>query len=331
MKRVAPCIGTVASALCLAALGCNEPEPQGQQEPEAAPQEARAPVVDPITLLQATEAPELPGPLAKLRFGMSKEEARAAAPELGDGSRYLDEFRGALFGYAIDEHTGRLRSSTLRIDGADMAGLLGQAWGEPTRSDGPKGVVLRWYDAAEGLRATVSPKSGRTDEARFDGYLPVTKLLGEDESTLGFEAPDRPLLGATRKDLATHYADVLEVLTEDEAEKRRRELEKLTGEAPPTVATDLELPPTEHADQLTRVRPHFGDDGTIDRYRVDIAYGTVQGARDALLARFQAKWGEPQTQEKYGKTLLVFRERPRITVEDDPVAKAWTVELELVP
>lgn len=327
---------TVALALCLGATtGCDKSE-EKKDEAKADDKsgEKAAPAKDPAELLKATKTPELPGPLATLSFGMTADEAKKAAPSLEDGGKFLDEYGGAYFSYYVPDDTGKLKSASLQIEGADMAKLLTEAWGEPKKGEDLGKPKFFWFNEAKKMRATVSQGYGKEDEVQFEAYLPAQELLGDGKTTLGFEKADQPLLGATREQLAKSYADVLEVLSEEEAEKKRKELEKFTGKdlsalGPAAASSNIDLLPTEYGSQFTRVHPNFADDGTIDRFRVGIDFEPVPEAKEEILALIKAKWGEPTEEEKYGDTILVFNEDPRVTVKEDTISKKWDVEVEL--
>ncbi len=328
---------SVALALGLfATAGCDKKADDKADTKADAKADAKAakPAKDPAELLKASKIPELPGPLAKLQFGMSADDAKKAAPELEDGGKFLDEFKGAYFSYYVPDDTGKLKSASLQIEDTDMSKVLTEAWGEPSKGEDLGKPKFFWFNEAKKIRATVSQGYGKEDEVQFEAYLPAKELLGEGKETLGFEKADRPLLGATREELAKNYADVLETLTEEEAEKRRKELEKFTGKdlsalGPAAAASNIDLLPTEYGSQFTRVHPNFSDDGKIDRVRVGIDWEPFPAAKDEILGLIKAKWGEPKEEEKYGKKLLIFNDSPRVVVEEDTISKKWDIEMEV--
>lgn len=325
---------TVGLALSLGATGCDksDDEPADAKGDAKAEAKADAPTKDPAELLKSSKVPALPGPLATLKFGMSAEEAKKAAPELEDGGKFLDEYKGAYFSYYVPDDTGKLKSASLQIEGTEMAKLLTEAWGEPKKGEDLGKPKYFWFNEGESIRATVAEGYGKEDEVQFEAYLPAKELLGEGKETLGFEKADRPLLGATPEELATAYADVLETLTAEEAEKKRKDLEKFTGKdlsalGPAAASSNIDLLPTEFGSQFTRVNPTFGDDGKIERFRVGIAWEPYPAAKDEILGLIEAKWGEPKEEEKYGKKILVFNDAPRVVVEEDTISKKWDIEV----
>lgn len=324
---------TIALSLCLGVAACDDSKDKKDDAKADSKDEAKkeTPAQDPLELLKASKTPELPGPLATLTFGMSPEEAQKAAPILEDGGKFLEEFKGAYFSYYIPDDDKKLKSASLQVEGTDMAKVLTEAWGEPSKGEDLGKPKFFWFNEAKKMRATVSQGYGKEDTVQFEAYLPAKELLGEGKETLGFENADRPLLGATHEDLSKHYADVLEVLTKEEAEKQREQIKKLTGhdlgEASP--ASNIDLLPTEYGSQFTRVNPHFGDDGKIDRFRVGIDWEPFPAAKEEILGMIKAKWGEPKEEEKYGKKILVFSDSPRVVVEEDTISKKWDIEVEV--
>src|SRR5690606_24908840 len=190
---------TVGLALSLGATGCDksDDEPADAKGDAKAEAKADAPTKDPAELLKSSKVPALPGPLATLKFGMSAEEAKKAAPELEDGGKFLDEYKGAYFSYYVPAATGKLKSASLQIEGTEMAKLLTEAWGEPKKGEDLGKPKYFWFNEGESIRATVAEGYGKEDEVQFEAYLPAKELLGEGKETLGFEKADRPLLGAT--------------------------------------------------------------------------------------------------------------------------------------
>ncbi|MCH9683827.1 MAG: hypothetical protein K0V04_20515 [Deltaproteobacteria bacterium] len=322
----------VVLAVCFGVVSCDEPPPiQAEAKADTkADAKAAPPPMDPAELLQSSKTPTLPGPLARLSFGMTADQAKEAVPELGDGSTYLERYKGAYFSYEIVPQTNKLGSASLQIDGADMTRLLTEAWGAPKKGEDLGKPKLFWFNEADEIRATVVLGTNRQDVVRFSPYLPAKELLGEGTQTLGFERADRPLLGATREQLASSYTDVLEPLPPREIERRRTLLRKALGKEVSRTAAmgDITLLPTEYGGQLTRVSPHFGDDGTIDRIRVSLDWAAYPAAKEEILGLVEAKWGKPNKAEKYGKTLLIFHDAPRVVVEEDTISNNWHIEIE---
>ncbi|HET6586113.1 MAG TPA: hypothetical protein VFG69_21795 [Nannocystaceae bacterium] len=283
--------------------------------------------------LFTSKLPELPGPLAKLTFGMTTEEVKKAAPELEDGYARAKEFKDTYFGYYVPD-SGKKQLASVRValdgEGADLEKVLVAAWGEPKRGtelDKPK---LYWFNPEKKIRATVHQGYGKENEVQFEPYLPAKELLGEGKEKLGFETT--PLLGATYDVLKKDYAQWLEVMTKEEAEKQREKIEKMTGQkldilGDAVASTNIDLPTTEFGSSFTRVNPTM-ENGKIVRFRVGIDYDPFPPAKDEIFALLKAKWGEPKEQEKYGRKQFLFNAaNPTVVVEDDDISKKWDIEV----
>lgn len=282
--------------------------------------------------LFTSKVPELPGPLAKLTFGMSEAEVTKAVPEIDGGYAKAAEYKDTWLGYYIPDKGKKLQSVRVVVEaeGADIEKILTAAWGEPKRGtelDQPK---LFWFNADKGIRATISKGYGKEKEVQFEAYLPAAKLLGEGKDKLGFETS--PLLGASYDDLKKNYANYLEVLTKEEAEQQREQIEKMTGQkldvlGEATASTNIDLPPTEYGSSFTRVNPTL-EGGKIVRFRVGIDYEPLPAAKDEIFAMLKAKWGEPKEQEDLGRKQWVFNAAaPKVVVEDDDISKKWDIEV----
>lgn len=291
-----------------------------------------APVEKDPKELFATKVPELPGPLAKLKFGMTEEEVKKAAPELEDGYSKSKEFKETWLGYYVPDDKKKLQSVRVVVEaeGVELEKLLVAAWGEPKRGtelDKPK---LFWFNPEKELRATMSLGYGKEKEVQFEPYLPAKKLLGEGKEKLGFETT--PLLGSSYADLQKNYAQYLEVLTKEQAEKQRANIEKMMGKkldvlGDAVASTNIDLLPTEFGNNFTRVNPTIENDKIV-RFRVGIDHEPFPPAKDEIFAMLEAKWGKPIEEEKYGRKQFVFNAAaPRVVVEDDDISKKWDIEV----
>lgn len=330
--RFTTIVSTLASLLLLTSTACDEQKKDAKQSEAEAKAEEKAPAKKDPKELFASEKPELPGPLATLEFGMAPEEVKKAAPSVGDGYEKAEEYEETYFGYYVPEDSGKLKSARVVVEaeGFDLEKVLTEAWGEPKKGEDLGKPKLYWFNPEKKVRATISQGFGKEKEVQFEQYLPAKELLGEGKETLGVE--DHPLLGATYDDLTTHYKEHLEVLTQEQAQKQRERMEKMTGKdlsalGDAVATSNIDLPPTEFGSQFTRIHPTF-EDGKIARYRVQIDYKPYPEAKDEILGFIKEKWGEPKEEEKYGKKLLVFNKNPRVVVEDDDISKAWDIEIE---
>lgn len=313
-----------------AAAGKSDAKTAGKAEPDAEA-DAVTPTKDPKALFTST-SPELPGPLAKLRFGMTKAEITEAAPELEDGYASAKEYADTWFGYYVP--TERKTLNTVRVvveaEGFELEKVLTAAWGEPERGTHLEHAKLFWFNPEKELRATVSMGYGKEKEVQFERYLPAKRLLGEGKDRLGIETT--PLLGATYEDLAKNYGQWLEILTKEQAERQRAQLEAMTGKTLDILgdavpSTNIDLLPTEYGSSFTRINPTL-EDGKIVRLRLGIDYEQFPPAKDEILALLKAKWGEPTAHDDHGRKKWLFNAAsPKVVVEDDQISGAWDIEL----
>ena len=131
-------VASFLPCLLLAAPACDETNKDDGKAAEEAKAETKAEpeAKDPKELF-ASKAPELPGPLAKLEFGMSEDEVKKAAPSLGDGYEKFEEYKDTYLGYYVPEDTGKLKNARVVVEaeGFDLAKALTEAWGEPMKGE----------------------------------------------------------------------------------------------------------------------------------------------------------------------------------------------------
>ena len=293
-----------------------------------------AEVKDPATLF-AKGPPDLPGPLAKLKWGMPEEEVKKAAPELEDGYSKAKEYKDTYFGYYCPEDTGKLQSMRVVVEaeGADLEKILTAAWGAPKKGEDLGKPKLFWFNPDKKIRATIQQGFGKEKEVQFEPYLPYAELLGEGKETLGFEVADKPLLGASYDDLQKHYGQWLEGLSKEEAEKQRKQIEKMTGKdlsalGDAVASTNIDLHPTEFGSSFTRVHPKL-EEGKITEFRVGIDWEPFPAAKDEIFEAIKGKWGaEPKEEEDLGRKQFVFNDKPKVVVREDTITKKWDIIVE---
>jgi hypothetical protein len=321
-------------ALALALLSpvaCDKSAEPAKTDDKAAAKEAPAPAAkDPKELFTA-KVPELPGPLAKLKFGMTEEEIKKAAPEV-EAYGKSKEFKDTYLGYYVPDDKKALQSVRVVVegDGVSLEKILVAAWGEPKRGTALGNPKLFWFNPEKEIRATIDTGYGKQNEVQFEPYLPAKKLLGEGKEKLGIETT--PLLGATPEDLQKNYAQYLEVMTKEQAEEQRKRIEKMAGQnldalGAAGASTNLDLPPTEFGSSFTRINPTI-EGGKIVRFSVGIPFEPFPPAKDEILALLKAKWGDPKEQEEYGRKQWLFNPAaPKVIVEADDISNEWDIEV----
>lgn len=329
-------VSSLALAFALLAIpACDKPAETSKTDDKAAKDgkgDAKAPASekDPKELF-TSKVPELPAPLAALKFGMTEEEIKKAAPDI-EAYGKSKEFKDTYLGYYVPDDKKTLQSVRVVVEaeGVSLEKLLTAAWGEPKRGENLGNPKLFWFNPEKEIRASIDTGYGKEKEVQFDPYLPAKKLLGEGKEKLGIETT--PLLGATVEDLQKNYAQYLEVMTKEQAEEQRKQIEKMAGQNLDALgaagpSTNLDLLPTEYGSSFTRINPTF-EGGKMVRYRVGIAFEQFPPAKDEILALLKAKWGEPKEQEEYGQKQWLFNAAaPKVIVKDDDISKQWDIEV----
>ena len=325
-----------------AACGKGDKKPAGSTGSGDSPKTTEAPPAPAKKALGAdlfgkTVAP--PGPLAKVAFGSSLDDAKKAAPEIfakpAEAYYLIDDpaIDGVSYGVGIDKDTKKVDQMKVTVPAAAKA-MIATAWGAGKDAKDTLGKPETvWLDPAGGWRAILEPGF---DEKRLDldfhPYLPAAKLLGDGPDTVGF-AP-QGILGATIADLRTRFGAALVEEDAAQAAAAQKQVGNFAGSdvaaqmgpAKPTVR--ITLPPTEWDDFETRVQIDWADDGKVDDFWFALPYQSYAPAKDELLAMFKKKWGEPKDGEYLGEKAMMFRDQaPFVVVTDDDVTHAWDVRL----
>ena len=280
-----------------------------------------------------------PGPLAKIKFGSSIDEAKKAAPDIfakpAEAYYLVDDpmIDGVSYGVGIEKETKKVDQMSVTLPAASKA-LIATAWGAgKDAKDSIQKPETVWFDPAGGWRAILTPGFDEKEvKLDFHPYLPAAKLLGDAPDALGF-AP-QGILGATIADLRTRFGASL---VEESQAQAAAEQKKVANFAGSDVAKDLgpakpevriALLPTEWEEFETRVQISWGDDGKVSDVWFDIPYGDYGPAKDELLALIKKKWGESKDGAYLGDKALMFRDQaPFVAVVDDDISHAWTVHV----
>lgn len=328
MKRPHAAISLGLFALVLATACDKKEEPAKTDAKETKKAESK-----PLADLIVGKAVELPAPLAKLTFGMAPAEAEKVLPGITEKLVDLEGFDDVSAGsFSVDKGDSKALTS-LRIsfpkEAGDVEKMVTEKWGAPRKVTELGDTVLVWFNPEKGLRARLKKSFGDGMDLEFSAYMPFEKLLGTDKTKFGFEKT--PLLGLNLAGLQKDYGDVLEVLTKEQAEKKREEMKKMFGDqidqlGEAQASTDIHLLPTELESYHTTVWPTFNKEtGLIESVRFTVPFEGEEGAADRLMATMKKVWGEPKEEEKYGSKIWVFSEEPFITVEDS-IGRAWEIE-----
>lgn len=200
----------VTVTVLLAATACSskkkEDAGKGDTTPAAGSSEAKAggkAKVSEADLFTGSSV-TLPTPAAKLHFGMTEADAKAAAPELF-AAKYGYDVPGTEVNYnstkiVVQIEKGKvwnIRTELTESQDAAKAWLT-KKWGEPVEHKNSIGTPEYFWNApAAGLRAKLE-KSATSSIVYFSQLMPRDQLLGSDPKHFGFEPT--PLIGMSKDD-----------------------------------------------------------------------------------------------------------------------------------
>lgn len=302
-------------------------------EESATEEEQEVAQKDPSSLLVG-DAPAVPESFKGLELGMSAEEAKKIESTIVEENRiehpaYEDVMFYADFGQ--DEEQVERLYFTLPAEGAKE--MVTEAWGEPKVTKDLGKDVFMWFNPDEGLRAALKEGFGEEMNLELTAYVPAAEFLGSEGKTFAFEE-EQPLLGATVEDLREGYPEEIVEKSQKEAEKDRKDLEKLAGKkvkklgkAKPSV--HLEFLPTEYGQFSTRVHLTFDDENKVRRYWFGLAFEPYPEAKETLMGLLEEKLGEPKEGKDLGDTIYIFSPKdPYIEAEEDTISNKWDVTVE---
>ncbi|MCA9714682.1 MAG: hypothetical protein H6713_24885 [Myxococcales bacterium] len=319
----------------LAAFSLSLAACDSEEKPEPKKTETAEPKVEKkdIATLIVGDAPTVPEVYKGLKLGMSGEEAKKLVPAMPEEDTIKDEAYGTMRFYSsFDDDTGLLQRMRFQLPKDKALELIKSKWGEPKEGEELGKPVQWWFNPAEGVRASLKEGFGDELDVELTAYIPAAQFLGEGKA-LAFLEPGA-LLGSSADDVRKNYAKQLREKSKEDAEKDRARLEKFSGKdlgvlGEPKPSMHLEFLPTEWGSYWTRVHLDFNDENKVSRVWFGLEFEPHPAAKDELLALLKAKWGEPEEQEKYGRTRLLFQDELfSIEVEDDTITKKWDVFLE---
>lgn len=336
-----------------AGAGCREAPPTEAAAANAstAPTPPTAPATEPndakgpaLADLFAGSKPTMPPVYGELRLGMTGAEAKKIVPTLPEEETIrVPAYPDTWFNTSFDRDSGKLTRVYFGLPSATAEQIVTAAWGEPVRASEYDKPVLAWFNPEAGLRATLKEGFGEDMDLELTAYVPAAHFVGADGPGFGFEAP-RPLLGATIADLRQAYPGVLVEKSSGQAREDRAELERLILEGedgdegqladqlailgPPRPSAHLDFPPTEFEAFWTRVNLSFDDAGRVSLFRFGLPFGAYPPAKAELLGLLEHRFGAGREEERYGKKIRIFREDPRVEVEEDTITHQWDVTVE---
>ena len=221
--------------------------------------------------------PALSGPLAKLRWGMTGDEAKAAAPDLVKAMeiRMPNDVNDAdapepwlpFAGGEIQLKVGNFGLSSIKLRYRDRAAALAAlaVWKAPDRPDNAHGFEF-WSSAKGGMRALLRPDDDGA-VVELSPFVPLADQLGKG---LVFAPGGKPLLGRARADVC---------------------LASIFDDAKPDTFV---LPSSEHSSGYLAMKVSWQDE-KVESYRLVVDYTYDRAVRDAIPKLLAKKLGKART------------------------------------
>ena len=257
----------------LVALGCHDKALSTTESAALAP------------LLSGT-APALVGPLAGLRFGMSIDEARHAAPLLINSDRDdLDQFATAIHGFAGAELRVAFGSSGFHLDAIhidvparDVRSSLIERWGPPVSVQWLDETVWIWRNPTARVRAMLRRVDAR-EIVVLEPYVPAIALIDSIEA-------GGPFVGASLDELRGKLGPRLH---EESATEMAESQARIAQHAPSPIdfgdaqpLKSIGLPPVELAVSATPIfLTYRGDSVTALSLRIESSGPEMDRALEA--------------------------------------------------
>jgi hypothetical protein len=181
-----------------------EKKPEGGAKP--ADKAIDAGLRSPAELFTGTKV-TMPEHVAKIRFGMSEADAKAAHPDV-----FAAKYGYKVPGFAGVETTvqindGRVYQTYMKIDTPqdELKKMIAAKWGPPTweMTNSIGAPEIYWDNPDDGLRLHLERYAKTNSMVRFDPVVSADAVLGSDPKTFGFEK--LPLIGATQDDMMKTY------------------------------------------------------------------------------------------------------------------------------
>jgi hypothetical protein len=230
------------------------------------------------------------GELAKIKFGMTKEEAAKINPALVEfsGLEHGGVTYRARTGRKTSGDKNQVRVNTLWISfyadfkyvpWIDVKAQLDAQWGKPIdHAD----FNLRdatshfWFNPKAGIRAMLNgfdekrAKVGFAAKLKFQAYMPLDKWLGEPGKPFPFLVNGKDLIGMAAADVKKNYAYT----------PKKRSASAL----PYVLRTEWD------GDHPPSVMVYVDDEGNVNRYSISLKYKHHPKGAAAVLAAINAKF-----------------------------------------
>jgi hypothetical protein len=228
-----------------------------------------------------------PGELAKVKPGMTKEDAAKAWPEIEKAQMLETGFEGV--SYATQDGLEGL-VSMIRLP-ADKLAVVEQAWGPGQKVDRGGKPVTVWFNPEQGIRAVFSDEGSNKAYLRFEPYTPLAKVLGDGPQ---IAILDKPFEGKT----------------EDEVKALYPNLAGKTG--------SLHVPSTEWEFGSGTPLSPYAKAGKVQSLSFSIPFKTPEGEAE-IMKLVEAKWGKSKGEVPFGsvggeKTFIYNKKAPHVEI-----------------
>ena len=330
--------------IAITCLGCgNKTEPDKKAEPDKKLVESKPTRAAPVERAEVTPAffgakigPM--GSLTKLKIGMTEAEVKAAAPEFFDGKGHdqLTDSTVKDLDYGVSFLDGRINSLRLaNLGKGDYRPQIATAWGPGIDAkDEIDRAETVWFDPQTHWRAIAEAPTTVGGALTITQYTPIAEALGPDPVELAIFP--KPILGATADELRAAYPQFFQSQTKEQLDASAKQAEEDAkkmgvnanlGRASAGL-TDLKLPPMEWDGMYTSVLLMFDDKtGKVTSYHFTVTDKNAPGAKEASLALFKKKWGEPKVKKSYQEKLIFHAKNPSITISRDAMDGGWEIEV----
>jgi hypothetical protein len=313
--------------LSLSAFACNqERERHDPLAVDPAPAPAASKPKKPLAELFSAKAPTFPAFFNGVTPGMTVEEAHKKIPAMDkDLSIALPDYDARASLFANDDK--RIHSLSFSA-GKESLALATAAWGKPTIIKEVTGDTNVWFNPEAKVR--VKLESSSYASFMLQTYVPAAELVGSNKAGPAFQNA-HPLIGMTPDDVRKNYAaNVLETSAAKNAATLAA-AQKFAGTHADLGASkatvDLVYPPTEYGAYDTKVNLYF-DKGKVNRYTFGVEYRAYPQQKTDVLALLMKTYGEPKKVKDFSHTLLQFRKKPSVKVEDDTISNRWDFTVE---
>jgi hypothetical protein len=218
-------------------------------EKTEAPAQPEAPPPPPVEPYTTPGTPALPAPIAKLEFGMTREQAKQAYAELADdGKLTIGDASYQLRWSAVDDTLVAVAFTFPRPEGIERAT---KAWGEYARVD-EGGEGMWWVDADKRMRGHAEVEDDKV-VISLSTYMPIAELLGAEGEAFAFEQ-STPLIGSTIEQIAAAYPDHYRHQTKEQVEAGQKILLEFS------LTEESQLPPAAERHILVYRPSEFAPD-----------------------------------------------------------------------